>query len=223
MPTPFRNAAGVDLEELFDPDVMGDGPVAPALRLHAGHPGIRFAAIAYGSKGPNVGYRSASGMDVSNIWAARGTARYSIPGLDGKSLSAIDAALTAQQSVSANVGVSIFSNGTWTATAGTSQGAAPVPAPASGTWLPAGKTGADFDVRFRVSDSGDSTRQVSNTAASFTRLSSGGFGASLSLQAVNLQGSRSAQATIFVDLRDRATGNVTTSRVEGAVTVSGFI
>lgn len=78
MASPFRNPANVDLEQLFDPDVRGDGPTASFLRYPDGTP-LRFAAIQYGSKGPDVGYAPIDGSDVSNLWAAAGTAVYALP------------------------------------------------------------------------------------------------------------------------------------------------
>lgn len=64
---------GVPMHELFDPDIMGDGPTAPGFR-GSGVP-LKFASIAYGSKGPDVNKRS-GGVDISNKWAAAGTAVY---------------------------------------------------------------------------------------------------------------------------------------------------
>lgn len=72
MPVGFASA-GVDFDDLFDPDVVGDGPTAPALTV-GGTP-LKYAAIAYGSKRPDVGYAQ-GGVDVSNLWAAKGTATY---------------------------------------------------------------------------------------------------------------------------------------------------
>lgn len=64
---------GVPLHELFDPDIMGDGPDAPGFR-EGGVP-LKFASIAYGSKGPDVKKRE-GGFDISNKWASAGTAVY---------------------------------------------------------------------------------------------------------------------------------------------------
>lgn len=75
MPVGFRNAAGVDFDSLFDPDVRGDGPQATGFRTASGVT-LRYAALAYGSKGPNVGFRTSAGVDLSNLWAAKGTAVY---------------------------------------------------------------------------------------------------------------------------------------------------
>lgn len=64
---------GVPLHELFDPDIMGDGPAAPGFR--ESNVPLKFASIAHGSKGPDVKKRS-GGVDISNLWAAAGTAVY---------------------------------------------------------------------------------------------------------------------------------------------------
>ncbi len=63
----------VEFTELFDPDVIGDGPSAAGYQK-AGVP-YRFAHIQYGAKGAEVGY-SENGIDISNKWAAKGTAGY---------------------------------------------------------------------------------------------------------------------------------------------------
>lgn len=67
---------GVAFADLFDPDVVGDGPTAPGYTV-AGVP-LKFADIKYGSKRADVGYAE-SGVDVSNKWAAKGTATYLDP------------------------------------------------------------------------------------------------------------------------------------------------
>lgn len=75
---------GVDLDDLFDPDVKGDGPTAPGIQSN-GVP-LRYAALKYGSKRSNVGIQNA-GVDVSNLWAAKGTAIYGLS-INGKSYTA---------------------------------------------------------------------------------------------------------------------------------------
>lgn len=72
MPTGYRKA-GVDFEALFDPDIVGDGPESPLTKV-GGVP-LKFANISYGAKGPDVGIRE-GGVDISNKWAAAGTAVY---------------------------------------------------------------------------------------------------------------------------------------------------
>ncbi len=64
---------GVEFSELFDTDVMGDGPSAAGYQK-AGVP-YRFAHIQHGTKRADVGY-SENGADMSNKWAAKGTASY---------------------------------------------------------------------------------------------------------------------------------------------------
>lgn len=79
MTTNYRSG-GVDFDSLFDPDVMGDGPTAPGYKV-GGVP-LKYAKLSYGTKRANVGYAQA-GVDVSNLWAAYGTAVYSLP-FDGQ-------------------------------------------------------------------------------------------------------------------------------------------
>ena len=71
----FEVPNGKRLEELFDPDLVGDGPIAWGLQDDAAVP-LRFAHIKYGSKGPDVGYFTPDDIDVSNLWAAKNSAVY---------------------------------------------------------------------------------------------------------------------------------------------------
>ena len=80
MTTGFRNSSGVDFDSLFDPYVQGASPSATGYRLSSGVDlAGRYAPISFGTKGPDVGFRTSAGLDVSNLWAAYGTASYSLP------------------------------------------------------------------------------------------------------------------------------------------------
>ena len=101
MPTEFASD-GIDFEDLFDPDIVGDGPQATWLE-NLGAP-LRFAALAYGTKRADVGYDD-GGVDVSNLWAAKGTAAY-----NPKSVTA--ASVGGAVTNPASIRVRIFTNGT---------------------------------------------------------------------------------------------------------------
>jgi hypothetical protein len=75
MASGYRNAAGVDIDDIYDPDIVGDGPVATGFRKSDGSL-LRYAAIQYGSKAPDIGYRLANGADLSTLWAKKGSAQY---------------------------------------------------------------------------------------------------------------------------------------------------
>jgi hypothetical protein len=64
---------GVDFSSMFAPDEMGDGPIAEGYMV-AGVP-QRYAHIMYGTKREDIGYAE-NGVDLSNKWAAAGTAVY---------------------------------------------------------------------------------------------------------------------------------------------------
>lgn len=66
-------SGGTDFDDLFDPDVMGDGPTAAGYSANGAL--LKYAALSYGTKRADVGY-SVAGVDVSNLWAAKGTAVY---------------------------------------------------------------------------------------------------------------------------------------------------
>ena len=159
------SSGGVDFDDLFDPDVKGDGP--SAAWITSGGVALKYAALAYGTKRADVGWANSSGVDVSNLWAAKGTAIYQIPGLQGQLFNAGDQALTSQSSVSASVSFSIKPDGTWTATGNTSRGQVSW-SPKSGTWLPAGQSAADYEVQFIMSTSGAPPATVTNGAAAYS-------------------------------------------------------
>lgn len=75
MPT-GHTVGGVDLELLFDPDIIGDGPTAPGFTV-GGVP-LKFANVIYGELGADTG-RTEGGVDIKNKWAAAGTAVYVNP------------------------------------------------------------------------------------------------------------------------------------------------
>ncbi|KRA15357.1 hypothetical protein [Lysobacter sp. Root604] len=209
MPSGFASIVGgveKDFEDLFDPDIAGDGPAA--LWLENGGVALKFAAIAYGTKGPDVGYDD-GGVDVSNLWAAKGTATYVIAGLQGKAMFSSDGPFTNQPSVTATVTLTLLTNGTWTASGGNSFGNVAQPAPTSGTWLTQGGSAGDYDVRFDVVDSGNASRQVINGAPDWTSLANT-IAVSLLLPSApaNNANEREANANLRVRVRRRSSGQV---------------
>lgn len=198
MPVGFRNGAGVDLETLFDPDVMGDGPTAPFLRRSNGT-AIKFAAIEYGSKGPNVGYRDGSGVDVSNLWAAAGTASYVT---DGGLPAGLSSSITVPPGEPAGIsaGFQFQSNGlvSWTSLN---------PPPGSGGWTSGNP--ADYDIRFDIRSSNLGEGQLDMPPAGVRhRLNSN--------RAVNLgvetPGSASSSVSLRLRIYSRASGAVVVDR-----------
>lgn len=83
-----HRSGGVDFDDLFDPDVIGDGPVAGFLRRADGSP-LRYAHIQYGTQRADVNRRSGN-VDVARLWAAKGTASYVSDGGWGGKLQASD-------------------------------------------------------------------------------------------------------------------------------------
>ncbi len=102
MPTEFASD-NVDFDDLFDPDIVGNGPQATWLENN-GVP-LRYAALSYGTKRADVGYDDA-GVDVSNLWAAKGTAVYFPNHIRATSISSTGIAR------SASMRIAIRTNGT---------------------------------------------------------------------------------------------------------------
>lgn len=198
MPVGYRNSAGVDFDDLFDPDVQGDGPTAPFLRTAAGV-AVRYADISYGSKGPNVGYRTSAGVDVSNLWAAKGTARYeTITDAGIRSPLAVSTP-DSQQVIS--VGFEYRRNGTamWF---DTSQG--------SGNWAhgAGANPGDNYDIRFSTSGA-PGWGVLAGATGAWQRLNA--------TRAVNFSGTSpgfpsQSDVGVLIEIRSRASGQVLVSR-----------
>lgn len=102
---PGYKAQGNDLENLYDPDVVGDGYVATGLRVNGDANATHYANRIYGSTGPYSGYNTPAVGDVGNQWAAKGTAQYNLP-INGKSYSSNN-----QSRGKAEVRFIVFNNG----------------------------------------------------------------------------------------------------------------
>lgn len=125
-----RRSGGVAFEDLFAPDIVGDGPTAAGYRSGGGL--LRFAAIKYGTKRADVGYR-VNGVDVSNLWAAKGTASYALS-IDGQTFD-VGVLIPAAGSGSAGATFSLITASTWRVL---SSGAGGTLTPASGTVMASG-------------------------------------------------------------------------------------
>ncbi|MGN0864362.1 MAG: hypothetical protein ACI4N1_13720 [Stenotrophomonas koreensis] len=78
----------MDFDDLFDPYVEGTKPPATGICVQGVDLNQRYAPLSYGTKRADVGRRT-GGVDVSNLWAAKGTAVYDriqVPSLDVSSL-----------------------------------------------------------------------------------------------------------------------------------------
>lgn len=136
----------VDFDDLFDPDVIGDGPSVPNLR--SGGAPLRYAALKYGQKRADVGYRQDS-VDVANFWAARGTAVYKLS-FDGLRVSASNGAKTnSGGNTTATARLTLHPTGAWEARRIAIGGGnnSDVQA-ASGTWIDTGASAGEYQILF---------------------------------------------------------------------------
>lgn len=136
MPSGYRSQ-GVDFDDLFDPDVVGDGPAAAGYTV-AGAP-LKYAALKYGTKRANVGY-AVNGSDASNLWAAKGTASYNLP-IEGKSYQSNQSGLNG----TAQLIFSMKSDGTYTIVRSVRGVLTTLD---TGTWLPAGDNASQYTCKF---------------------------------------------------------------------------
>jgi hypothetical protein len=205
----YRNSAAADFSTLFDPDVKGDGPTASIFKKSDGTL-LKYAKLSYGTKGPNVGFRDAAGVDLSNYWAAAGTARYGLP-FDGGSFVARSSGLISG-AMDANIMLSINSNGTYNLTC---LGNSPdTTAGSSGSWLPTGDSASNYQVEFGWTqtfqfETGAAT--VTNGAATYQACTSNRSIAIDAQVGQNSGADKGSQGHVTVSLKKISTGQVTTS------------
>lgn len=191
----------VPLTDLLDAPLAGQSVEIPGMRT--GAVPLTFAPIAIGSKGPDVGYR-VGGVDISNLCAAKGTARVVTDG-------GLPATLTRSLYVFDNVPTTALVGFAYRAD-GVCFWSADVAPPLTGTWAPGtGTPGDAYDIEFTQTASsgggsligaGGGWLQVNTERAvqlSIT-LPPSGVG--------NIMGSR----TVRIRIRDRASGAVLVDR-----------
>ena len=203
---------GVPLHELFDPDIVGDGPAAPGFR-EGGVP-LKFASITYGTKGPDVKKRS-GGADISNLWAAAGTAVYVNLDTFDELIESIQEGSSAP--VTAYAGFTFNRNGTFTTTMGS-----------SGSWGPSAvDTGDAYDLRItKLAGSnsiGTMTGMLADPSAGPVQMQLSASRTIL-LEHVKLtSGSTRARRILFIELvrrSDSAVMDSITTNVEAEATIS---
>lgn len=159
-------SANVDFDDLFDPDIVGDGPTATDIK--SGGVLLRYAALSYGTKRADVGY-AINGVDVSNRWAAKGTAQYALGFNDAVYVST-------RTRATASLTLNMKADGTWSIVR--QQGFGSETLLASGAWLIAGGTAADYTVKFDMKgfisgpDEGGGSDDYSNDAPTPSALTS---------------------------------------------------
>ena len=170
MTTGYRNSVGTDTDNLFDPDVVGDGPTAAAYKKSDGTL-LKYAAAKYGTVGPDTGYRLSNGADIATLWSAKGTANYPLP-IGGANFIAHSSGVVSP-SMDSNINVQINANGSYSVTvAGNGAGNTPS---TSGTWLPSGASASDYQVQFVWSQSSQypsGPATVTNGASSYAACTS---------------------------------------------------
>jgi hypothetical protein len=186
MANTYRNSAGQNPEDVYDADVVGDGPVAAISNIgyrNAAGVLLKFAALKYGTAAANHGYRLADGRDFSALWCKKGTAVYSLP-FDGANFS-----INSQTRGGAYAHVTMKSDGTFSVYTFNSGGSPQTVIRYSGTWLPSGESVANWSVQYDAALTSESSMQegynyITNgaptvSALTTTRDCEGGSNASL--------------------------------------------
>lgn len=220
MATNFRNSAGTDFDDLFDPYVTGTVPPNTAFRTSDGVDlAGRYAPLSFGTKRADVNYRTSAGTDLSNLWAAKGTAQYSLP-INGASYSAAESVPNGQ-SGSASGRFIINSDGTYAVTTTVAHGG--TTPRASGSWLTSGSA-SDYNVRYTVTNTSGTAATVTNQAASavaantspYVNLAVGPYGAS--------SGSHDSVSSVLIKLIRVSTGAVVSATtISFSLSVDGSV
>lgn len=209
---------GVDFDDLFDQDVMGNGPSASAYRRPDGQP-LRYAHVQYGARRGDVGRRQ-GGQDLAALWSAKGTATYTLS-INGQSFGAHNQAKTnSSGSTNATVTFILDANGSFRVMSNiTGGGNVASEVLASGSWLPAGAAASEYDVQFETSAAGEAS--VGNGAPSYANCgTTRTVQATMSVTSASLL-NKSQDITFVIRLR-RSNGAVSTTQIHIRVGAAGW-
>lgn len=193
MPSVFHSLiAGVEtnFDDMFDPDIIGDGPAAAWLEDIAGVP-VRYASIVYGQRGPDTGYED-SGVDVASLWARKGSASY----INQNVLPALVRHYNVNSSAPVMAVASFTFNRDGTVTFSPSEYA-------NANWKtpPSATAGDEYDIRF-TQTGGNASGSLSGTLTVWLQLNQA-RGLTLTMTR-NTSGSTTARRIILVEMRRRS-------------------
>lgn len=206
----------VDFDDLFDPDIIGDGPVANGYA--AKNVGVRYAHVRYGTRRADVGYRI-GGQDVASLWAAKGTATYTLP-FHGKAFSSGNQAKSnSGGTCSASVRLNLLPDGTYTITRSSAGGGNNSSSIVdSGRWLPTGQSAGEYEIYITADNVGRAS--FSTSATGFVSMTSVQF-ASISIS-VQSASSDYAEASVAIQCHVRRAGLVQVSSLSAYVGATGW-
>ncbi len=204
----FHDNADIQFDDVFAPNLSGTYAADSGFRGPDGSDlSRRYEHISFGSKHADVNHRTSAGIDVSNLWAAKGTAVYAL-GFNGKQYIASGAR-------SAAVRLVMNSDGKWYIY-GYNQTVESLLE--SGTWLPSGASVTDYQVKFAYTDGANGS--ILNGAPA---LSSPGESCSIKFT-VNMvnNGPNEGQAEITCTLRKTPAGTETNTTCEFEAVAAGI-
>lgn len=211
----------VNFDDLFDSYVQGGQAPACGFTTPDGRDlSARYAPLSVGQKRADVGFSGLQGYDVSNLWAAKGTASYSLP-INGQSYSAHNQARTnSSGTASATVTFILDASGIYRVlSSATGGGQGSNTEVASGSWLPVGAGAGEYDVQFETGGSG--VASISNGAPSYANCAATrSVSASVSVAAASAD-YKADGVSITIRLR-RSNGAVSTTRINASVVASGW-
>ena len=214
----YRDINNVDFDDLFDPYVQGAIPANTGFRdINNVDLAGRYAPLSYGSKRADVGFRLANGLDVSNLWAAKGTATYRLP-IHGE-FYRYSNSIPPGQNGSCAITFNIGDDGLYRIVYNRTHGGN-IPQ-ITGTWLPAGQSASNFEVRYSRSHlGGNAVATVTNGAAGFTTPGFVGITCRLGPNGP-MSGTRTSRDKITVEIRNKTTGTINVTEFDFEVETDG--
>jgi hypothetical protein len=216
----FHDNAEIQFDDVFAPNLSGTYAADSGFRGPDGSDlSRRYEHISFGSKHADVNHRTSAGVDVTNLWAAKGTAVYSLA-FNGETYMALRSSSTG--TVSATRSLRILNDGTWDVPGTGSLSGSPT----SGTWLPAGQSVADWEVMFSVTSLNWDTPRTGTLTNSRPSYAAVGSGAVIEIAAnapIGPGSECSGTASIVCYLRRVSTGQVIQSSIILYASATGYV
>ncbi len=167
MPSGFTTG-GADLDDVFDPYVEGTKPAATGYTAAGIDLNQRYAPLTYGAAAAATGMKIAGGADCNTLWAAKGSAAYSLAIAMGFGSNYVASGIDASDA-SGYLKLTVKRDGTWAivldavGTASHTSGG-----PLSGSWAsaPAADLGDEYEVQFIADMTPSGGADASNYTAS---------------------------------------------------------
>jgi hypothetical protein len=200
----------VDLDSIFDPWLSGTSKARATGIAKGAAPGTDlnalYAPLIYGSSAAATGIQS-QGADLNTLFAAKGTAKYSLP-INGQTYGASENT-GASGGASATLTVTLHADGTYDVIAFQSKHVPTNTTRASGTWNTFGAPSSGFQVLYTLTTvSEEGNAGSGNGASTYTTLNTD-VAASVNATATSpSSGANDITCTLRIQIRNTSSGQV---------------